>query len=122
MNPYEEELRQFKVPNPINFDAKTYLELIDFDSFDPEFITEPPLLFDCSNEELMDCALSPCPVDLPVPDIPCHNQNNERHVAATTEAAMNAIGPENMHALLLQMAESRSEISKDATKSDFVNL
>ena len=113
-------LRQFKVPNPINFDAKTYLELIDFDSFDEELITEPPLLFDYSNKELMDCALSSD--DLPVPDIPCHSQNNERHVAATTEAAMNAIGPENMHALLLQMAESRSEISKDATKSDFVNL
>ena len=35
---------------------------------------------------------------------------------------MSCIGPENMHALLLQMAESRSEIAKDATKSDFVNL
>ena len=83
-------------------------------------ITEPPLLFECSNEELMDCWLHGD--DLPVPDIACHSQGNERHVAATTEANKNAIGPENVHALLLKMGKSRSEITKDATKSDFVNF
>ena len=113
-------LRQFRVPKAINFEAKSYLELLDFDTLEEDFITEPPLLFEFSNEELMDCVLSHD--DLAVPDLACHNQANERCVAGTTEAAKNAIGPEKMHALLLKMEKSRAEVTKDATKSDFVNL
>ena len=113
-------LRQFRVPKAINFEAKSYLELLDFDTLEEDFITEPPLLFEFSNEELMDCVLSHD--DLAVPDLACHNQGNERCVAGTTEAAKNAIGPEKMHALLLKMEKSRAEVTKDATKSDFVNL
>ena len=116
----EESLRHFKVPNAINFNAESYTELLDFNSLDKELITEPPLLFDYSNEQLMDCALSG--VDLPVPDIACHSQANERHVAGTTEAFKYAIGHEKVHALRLKTEKSRSEINKDATKSDFVNF
>ena len=113
-------LRIFKVPKSINFDAKSYTELLDFNNLEPELITEPPLLFDYSNEELMDCALSH--VDLPVPDIACHSQSNERHVAGTTEAVKHAIGPDKVHALRLKIEKSCSEITKDATKSEFVNF
>ena len=114
-------LRQFKVPTNINFDATTYTELIDFNSLDKEMTTEPPLLFEFSNKELMDCALT-ATVDLPVPDIACHSQANERHVAGTSEAVKYAIGPKKVHALRVKTEESRSEITKDATKSDFVNF
>ena len=116
----DDSLRHFRVPNAINFDAKSYTELLDFDSLDKELITEPPLLFEYSNEQLMNCALTQ--IDLPVPAIACHSQANERHVAGTTEAFEHAIGPDKAHALRLKTEKSRSEINKDATKSDFVNF
>ena len=71
-------------------------------------------------KELMDCVLSQ--EDLPVPAIACHSQSNERHVAGTTEAFEHAIGPHKVHALRLKTEKSRSEITKNANKSDFVNL
>ena len=114
-----DKLRKFKVPK-INFDSKSYVELIDFNSMKKTSITEPPLLFDYSDEKLIECYTKG--IDLPVPDITCHSQSGERAVAATTEGVKNAIGPEKVHALLLKMDQSRSEITKDATKSDFVNL
>ena len=71
-------------------------------------ITDPPLLFEFSNKELMNCALT-ATVDLPVPDIACHSQANERHVAGTSEAVKYAIGPKKIHALRIKTEESRQK-------------
>ena len=110
-------LRHYKIL-PINFKAKSYTELIDFDSIQSKFITEPPLLFDYSEDQLRACTEG---VDLPdFPDLPAHSQNVERAVAATTEAAANAIGLEDMHALILRIRKARDELPKDAKKSNFL--
>ena len=70
--------------------------------------------------ELMSCYESGA--DLPVPAIPCHSQNIERAVKATTEAASKAIGYANRHAMIIKLIKIRDEIPLNASKADFLNL
>ena len=73
-----------------------------------------------SDEQLKACADG---LDLPdFPEIPHHSQNVERAVARTTEAAKNAIGVDNIHALILKTIKSREILPTDANKSDFLKM
>ena len=105
--------RQWRLPE-LNVNAKTYIEMVDVATC--KQVTEPPLLFDFTIEELESCYKDG--TDLVLPDISCHNQSVERAVAATTEAAKHVIGPENRHALLLQMGESRAKYSNGTAKKE----
>ena len=110
-------LRQFKVPGEsLNLGATSYLNLVNFETVSPDYITEPPITFDFSNEDLINCAKGK---DLPIPNIPCHSQNVERAVQRTSEAASKVIGHKKRHGHILQMIESREKITKNATKSCF---
>ena len=113
------QVRQFLVPTEINFKAKSYWDLVNLHSMNPLLVTEPPLCFDISNEDLKACAEGK---DITFPKIPNHSQNCERAVATTTQAVAAACGHEKRKELILQTVASRQRISKGATKSDFVNL
>ena len=76
--------RQFKKPE-LNVKAKSVMDLIGFKKVDPTYITESPLTRIYSLEDLQDCCRFG--IDLSVPQIPNHSQNNERAVASTTQAA-----------------------------------
>ena len=108
--------RLFKKPS-VNFKASSYLELTDFSKVDITYITEPPLTFDIPQEDLHNCYQG---INLKLPDIPCHSQNVERAVAATTEAAENAIGQAKRHAHILQTTKSRQSLPTNATKKQFM--
>ena len=47
------EVRQFNLPNRINFYATHFTGLIDFDHLPPNYLTEPPLTFKYSKEEIV---------------------------------------------------------------------
>ena len=94
--------------------------MVDFSKIKSEYLTEPPLLFNYTDQQLLDCVEG---IDLPnFPELPAHSQNMERHVAGISEAAANAIGHRNMHALRLKTIKSREQVPTEANKSDFMEL
>ena len=112
---YGHEKRKFKKPN-VNFAAKTYLELCNFSTCDAEYITEPPITFDFTDDELKRCAAGH---DLVLPDIPIHSLNNERAVQETTKACKAYPTYEQRHSSILQTLKSRAELPTEATKRQF---
>ena len=67
-------ISQFRAPK-LNFDAKDYIDLIDWQETE---VTEPPLLADISEDEIEKLVASG---DVPVidfPKYPCHTQAVER--------------------------------------------
>ena len=62
------------------------MDLVNIKTF-PTGATEPPLLFDFTNEELEEGARTNNLV-LDIPPIPNHSQNNERAVQNTTKAVL----------------------------------
>ncbi|QQP32444.1 Uncharacterized protein FKW44_024761, partial [Caligus rogercresseyi] len=68
-------VRQYIRPTKyLNFNAKSYLELVDLSTIPNSFLTEPPLTFNIKNEEFLKCIEGDL---LDIPDIPCHSQNVE---------------------------------------------
>ena len=106
------EIRPYHPPK-LNFNAESFLEMIDLSSTD---VTAPPLLRDFSNKDLRQYALDG---GIPIPDIPCHSVNNERHVQDTSKAAKLAVGVEKTHSHILNMHKNRAEIPTKSKKSDF---
>ena len=92
--------------------------MVDLDKIDQDLVTEPPLTFNYTEEQLISCYTDGS--DLPVPDIPCHNQNIERAVGNTTAAVKFAIGHDKQHALILKTNKSRAKLPTNATKKDFL--
>ena len=110
-NTEEDEVRRFEVPQNINFLAKSYEELIDFDSVGVEF-TSPPLLKDLSLDDISGHNFKES-----FDNIPCHSQMVERHVAFTSRSATSAIGQENRHGWMLNFAKSIKKISSHSSLS-----
>ncbi|QQP39125.1 Uncharacterized protein FKW44_019910 [Caligus rogercresseyi] len=110
--------RQYIRPTKyLNFNAKSYLELVDLSTIPNSFLTEPPLTFNIKNEEFLKCIEGDL---LDIPDIPCHSQNVERFVASTTKEAKKTPDERTRHQRLVTIHHSRSKISKDFQKSDFI--
>ena len=104
-------------PKTINFDAPSYLHMIDFNTLDSDnAITEPPLTFNFSDKDLQHHVLHN---DLILPEIPCHSQNNERAVQETSLVAKQFSTYEKRHANLLQSISSREKFSTDSKIGDF---
>ena len=110
------EMRKFEKPT-VNFKATSYLKMIDFNTCDPAFITEPPITFDYTDAQLKLCASGK---DLILPDIPIHSLNNERAVQETTKACKAFATYEQRVANIIQTLKSRQNLPKHPNKSDFV--
>jgi hypothetical protein len=102
-------MRPFKVPR-LNFTAKTYHEMIFWDSE----LYEPPLTKNLTDEELKNLI----EVALEVPDFPCHTQMVERGVKMVTEASSKVCGAEARDAYIRQKIKSRTVIPEFCTKKD----
>ena len=73
-------IRKFVIPT-LNFDAKNYTDLIDWQNTD---VTEPPLLEDISVDELEMLVASGETLVTDFPRYPCHTQAVERTVKLVT--------------------------------------
>ena len=83
-------------------------------------MTPPPLLRDYSDDQLKKVAKGEMEIELP--KIPCHSQNCERAVAATTFASKKAIGQTKRHEFLLTIQKSRAQIKNHASKKSYFEL
>jgi hypothetical protein len=101
--------RQFVRPR-VNFDAKDYFDLIDWDT---EPCTEPPLTMDLSVDSMMDAIREP----LQLPNFPNNTQAVERMVRVVTEVATKRAGFTARHRMILKLLESRKMVPKFNTKN-----
>ena len=100
----------------VNFSAKTYWDLCEFNKCDMEYITEPPITFGISDDDLKKCAQG---TDLVLPDIPINSINNERAVQETSKACRSYSTYEKRHANIIMTMNSRAKLPYDPTKKDF---
>lgn len=108
------EIRIFKVPT-INFDAKDYTELIDWQI--PN-LTAPPLLKNLSCENLKDM-IGNVPEIINILNFPCHSQAVERCVKLVTETSSSVCGDDARDGFIRTRIASRATLPKFDTKSDF---
>ena len=103
-NRQSNSVRRFLLPKDyLNFGAKYYYKMIDFNRIPKSFITPPPILQNISDKMLNDYASGLC--DLEIIHLPCHNTCIERCVKHTTEASQKAIGYEKRDAYILLPAK-----------------
>ena len=105
------KIRKFVIPK-INFDAKTYTELIDWHS--PN-LTEPPLTKMLSGDEVRAFEENP----FQVPKYPCHTQAVERAIRLVSEASASVIGLEARDGFICQRIQSRKELGTFESKKDY---
>jgi len=108
-------IRKFVIPT-LNFDAKNYIDLIDWQNAD---VTEPPLLEDISVDELEMLVASG---ETPVTDFlryPCHTQAVERAVKLITEALASVCGEKARDGFIRVRLESRTIMPYFNTKEDY---
>ena len=108
--------RKFVKPT-VNFQAKTYWELCDFNQCSIEYITEPAITFDISDEDLKKCGTGEKPLVLP--DVPIHSVNNERAVQETSKACKAYSTYEKRHSSIIMTLNSRKKLPKEASKKHF---
>ena len=109
--------RTFKVPS-INFQAKKYYDLIDWEK---ENITEPPVLRRLSDEQICSFVDDPSQVSL-FDAFPCHTQAVERMVKEVTRASLNVCGAENRDGFIRNALLSRQVMPSFHTKNQFRGL
>ena len=80
------------------------------------YITEPPITFDFTMEELQSCVSG---VDLVLPDIPIHSVNNERAVQETSKACRDYDTYEKRLPVIHLTMKSRENLPTDASKRHF---
>ena len=109
-------VRKFVKPT-VNFLAQTYWDLCSFNQCPIEYITEPAITFDVSDDDLKKCATGEKPLVLP--DIPIHSVNNERAVQATSIACQSYGTYEKRHSTLIMKLNCREKLPTGATKKHF---
>ena len=135
-----QRVRLFEYPKKlINFEAETIMELIDLDYIvvtNPSYITEPPLLKDFSQGELMEMVQASHPdagginpldylaaenseLGKKLSAIKCHSMYNEKGVQQTTKAVKKHIGQENQRGAIILTKDSVDAIPITANKSHF---
>ena len=112
-----ENIRRFQVPKNINFDARTYYELVDFDDFTPDMICSPPILKNYSLDDIQNLNFKES-----YKKVPSNSQHIERFVALTSKAAEYTIGYQNRHQYILNKVAVTKKIPTSATKDVYVNL
>ncbi|KAG5894025.1 hypothetical protein JTB14_018130 [Gonioctena quinquepunctata] len=90
----QQSLRQFEVPNSLNINASSYMDLIDWSTL---VITEPPLTMGLPVEVLIEIVKNPDTSMLfsGIKSYPCHTQAVERAVKIVTEASATVCASEN---------------------------
>lgn len=117
-NKNQDDIRRFKIPL-INFKARTYCELIDWDT---TYITEPPLIKHFTELELEVLVNGGDKSDLwnfNGFDIPNHTQAVERCIKLVTETAIKITGHERQNGLVKSTIKSRNIMPTFNTKKDF---
>ena len=109
-------MRLFQVPPNINFEAKSYHQLVNFDDFQPKDWCSPPILGSFSIDEIKNLEFNR-DYDM----IPCHSQHVERFVSLTSQAAQNAIGEDNRHCWMLNKVQTTSQNPLKSPKNHYVN-
>ena len=92
-------VRKYFIPT-LNFKAKTYPELIDWEVAK---LTEPPLTLDLNETELLAIKETP----FKVPDYPCYTQAVERGIKLISEASAAVIGQEAQEGFICQRIKER---------------
>ena len=105
-------LREFVPPKTLNFDANHITELIDWDL---EKVTEPPLTFNLSNQDLIEIMT----VKLEIKSYKVHTQSVERAVKLVTQASISVYGPEARDGYVKATVLSRRIMPKLSSKQDF---
>ena len=105
-------VRRFAKPKEINFEAKSYVDIVDFANYSPKNFASPPLLNGLSLDDIRDKKF---PKDLC--KIPCHSQHVERYVYLTTQASQSVAGQEARHASIINKQQAPSFLTKAACKN-----
>ena len=110
-----DEMRKYIKPSTVNFDAKSYHDLLD-----KENLSVPPVLKPYDIKALQKHASGEA--EIIIPNILCHSTNTERAVQNTAFAGDFAIGQDGRERFLLNLQKSRKDFDKNAKKIDFVSL
>ena len=106
------KVREFHIP-PINYKAKSYEEMIDFDKY-PHDYSSPPILAKYSIEQIQKKEF-----DDDFYKIRCHSQAVERAVYLTSQAAEKVIGYDARHGWILNKLKQVEKFPTDSTKEHF---
>ncbi|KAG5862769.1 hypothetical protein JTB14_005296 [Gonioctena quinquepunctata] len=114
----QQSLRQFEVPNSLNINASSYMDLIDWSTL---VITEPPPTMGLPVEVLIDIVKNPdtSMVFSEIKSYPCHTIVVERAVKIVTEASATVSGSENRDGVIRAKLESREIIPSFGSKQDY---
>jgi len=109
-------VREFRIP-PINFEAKDYTELVEWQQIDRY---EPPLTKHISDEEIVACIKSHDATQVhELEKFPCHTQATERCVRLVTEASASVCGQSSRDGFIRAGILSRGIMKTFNTKSEF---
>jgi len=114
-------IRKFVIP-PLNFQAKTYEDLIDWDT---AVITEPPLTFhltDADFRKIKEGSLEPIQRLHEEFSLPNNTQSVERTVKEVTEASRQVYGHDARDGFIRARLLSRNKVPRTETKADFSGL
>ena len=116
------KIRVFKKPDKIDFAAKNYYTMVDFDTFHEQYlpyqvVCSPPMLRDYSIDDIRSRNFSDG-----FKKVPSHSQHVERFVALTSKAAEHAIGYKGRHQWILNHVAASKKVPTSAKKDDFVHL
>src|SRR6218665_1022860 len=101
------QIRRFKVPAELNFNAVEYFDMIDW-AVCP--ISDPPILKAMTDSELKDLITAEVTLTVVSPKFPCHTQAAERHVKLVTEAAKAVCGQNSQDGFIRARVASRQLI------------
>jgi hypothetical protein len=107
------EITPVRVPE-INFDAETWDQLVDTESFLTDSHS-PPCLKTLSNDDLEAMRIFP---GIP-PDFPIHSQSVERAVKLTTAAVQKAYSWDQQHSIILATMKSRRTRKRFRSKKHY---
>jgi hypothetical protein len=111
----QHHIRVFEVP-PLNFDARDYIELIDWRACS---LSEPPATKSLSDDDLEGFVRSGETPVIQFPRFPCHTQAVERCVKAVTEASRAVIGQEARDGFIRARNKARMMMPTFNTKSEY---
>ena len=110
------QMRRFKVPAELNFDAVENFDMIDW-ALCP--ISEPPVIKAMTEAELRDLITTEVTPAVILPKFPCHTQAVERHAKLVTEAVKTVCGQKSRDGFIRARVSSRQLMPMFESKRDF---
>ena len=109
----DKKVRKFDIPM-INFDAKEYTELINWQDTP---VTEPPITKELTDEQVEYYMRSGDKFQFD--DYPCHTQAVERVIKLVTDASASVCGSDRRDGFIRARIKSRKELPRFESKVDF---